>query len=78
MDELILSSLRQRHRKVLRFSRTILSPFENSAKYALEKFAADLNFFVGGLNATNRFLIYTGNFDRDGIDLVGSPSLSHG
>ncbi|OAV92975.1 STE/STE11/SSK protein kinase, variant [Puccinia triticina 1-1 BBBD Race 1] len=75
-NELILSSLRQRHRKVLRFSRTILSRFENSAEYALEKFSIDLSFFVGGLNETNHFLIYTGNFERDGIYLVGSPSLS--
>ncbi|EFP77146.2 STE protein kinase [Puccinia graminis f. sp. tritici CRL 75-36-700-3] len=75
-NELILSSLRQRHRKVLRFSRTILSRFENSAEYALEKYAIDLSFFVGGLNETNHFLIYTGNFERDGIYLVGSPSLS--
>lgn len=75
-NDLILSSLRQRHRKVLRFSRTILSRFENSAEYALDKFSIDLSFFVGGLNETNHFLIYTGNFERDGIYLVGSPSLS--
>lgn len=75
-NDLILSSLRQRHRKVLRFSRTILSRFENSAEYALEKSAIDLSLFVGGLNETNHFLIYTGNFERDGIYLVGSPSLS--
>ncbi|PLW44848.1 hypothetical protein PCANC_10791 [Puccinia coronata f. sp. avenae] len=75
-NELILSSLRQRHRKVLRFSRTILSRFENSAEYALDKNSVDLSFFVGGLNETNHFLIYTGNFERDGIYLVGSPSLS--
>lgn len=75
-NDLILSSLRQRHRKVLRFSRTILSRFENSAEYALEKSAVDLSLFVGGLNETNHFLIYTGNFERDGIYLVGSPSLS--
>ncbi|KAH9466423.1 hypothetical protein Pst134EB_001480 [Puccinia striiformis f. sp. tritici] len=72
-NELILSSLRQRHRKVLRFSRTILSRFENSAEYALERYSIDLSFFVGGLNETNHFLIYTGNFERDGIYLVGSP-----
>ncbi|MBW0465975.1 hypothetical protein O181_005690 [Austropuccinia psidii MF-1] len=75
-NDLILSSLRQRHRKVLRFSRTILSRFENSAEYSLERFAIDLSFFVGGLNETNHFLIYTGTFERDGIYLVGSPSLS--
>ncbi|KAI9602209.1 hypothetical protein KEM48_000778 [Puccinia striiformis f. sp. tritici PST-130] len=56
-NELILSSLRQRHRKVLRFSRTILSRFENSAEYALERYSIDLSFFVGGLNETNHFLI---------------------
>ncbi|KAI8461431.1 STE protein kinase [Phakopsora pachyrhizi] len=75
-NDLILSSLRQRHRKVLRFSRTILSRFENSAEYSLERYSIDLSFFVGGLNETNHFLIYTGTFEREGIYLVGSPSLS--
>lgn len=47
--ELILSSLCQRHRKVLRFSRTILSRFKNLAEYALNKNLVDLSFFVGGV-----------------------------
>lgn len=73
--EVILSSLRQRHRKVLRFARTILGRFENSAEYLLDRQAIDLLLFVNGLVETNHFLIYTGTFEKEGIYLVGGPSL---
>ena len=68
-----LDNVRARHRKLLRFSRTMLTRFENSAEYVLDNI--DLTAFINGLVATDHFMIYTGTFERDGIYMIGDPSL---
>lgn len=51
----------------------MLQRFENSAEFHLD--GVDLGAFISGLVASNHFLIYTDSFERDGIYLVGDPTL---
>lgn len=51
----------------------MLQRFENSAEYTLDNI--DLAAFVGGLVETDHFIIYTGTFEREGIYMIGDPSL---
>lgn len=53
--------------------RTMLQRFENSAEYNLENI--DLAAFLNGLVETQHFIIYTGTFEREGIYVIGDPSL---
>ncbi|KAK4704398.1 mitogen-activated protein kinase kinase kinase, partial [Phenoliferia sp. Uapishka_3] len=68
-----LDNVRARHRKLLRFGKTMLQRFENSAEYKLEDI--DLATFLNGLVETRHFIIYTGTFEREGIYVIGDPSL---
>jgi mitogen-activated protein kinase kinase kinase len=51
----------------------MLQRFENSAEYNLENI--DLAAFVNALVETDHFIIYTGTFEREGIYMIGDPSL---
>lgn len=51
----------------------MLQRFENSAEYKLENI--DLATFLNGLVETEHFIIYTGTFEREGIYVIGDPSL---
>ncbi|SGY70189.1 BQ5605_C004g03118 [Microbotryum silenes-dioicae] len=68
-----LDNVRARHRKLLRFGKTMLQRFENSAEYLLDDI--DLTAFINGLVDSHHFMIYTGTFERDGIYIVGDPSM---
>ncbi|KAI5475809.1 mitogen-activated protein kinase kinase kinase [Pseudohyphozyma bogoriensis] len=68
-----LDNVRARHRKLLRFGKTMLQRFENSAEYSLDNI--ELAAFLHGLVETDHFIIYTGSFEKEGIYMVGDPSL---
>ncbi|GAA5955428.1 hypothetical protein JCM3765_006774 [Sporobolomyces pararoseus] len=68
-----LDNVRARHRKLLRFGKTMLQRFENSAEYSLDNI--DLTTFINCLIASDHFMIYTGTFEREGIYIIGDPSL---
>ncbi|GAA6061750.1 hypothetical protein JCM10212_000730 [Sporobolomyces blumeae] len=68
-----LDNVRARHRKLLRFGKTMLQRFENSAEYSLDNI--DLTTFINCLIASDHFMIYTGTCEREGIYIVGDPSL---
>ncbi|GAA5924987.1 uncharacterized protein JCM15063_005785 [Sporobolomyces koalae] len=68
-----LDNVRARHRKLLRFGKTMLQRFENSAEYSLDNI--DLTTFINCLIASDHFMIYTGTFEREGIYIIGDPAL---
>ncbi|GAA5901977.1 uncharacterized protein JCM6883_000455 [Sporobolomyces salmoneus] len=68
-----LDNVRARHRKLLRFGKTMLQRFENSAEYSFDNI--DLTTFINSLIASDHFMIYTGTFEREGIYIIGDPSL---
>lgn len=51
----------------------MLQRFENSAEYHLDNI--DLASFINALVETDHFIIYTGTFEREGIYIIGGPSL---
>lgn len=51
----------------------MLTRFENSAEYHLDNI--DLTAFINALVASDHFMIYTGTFEREGIYMIGDPSL---
>jgi mitogen-activated protein kinase kinase kinase len=51
----------------------MLQRFENSAEYLLE--GIDLGIFVNALVETDHFMIYTGTFEKQGIYVIGDPTL---
>lgn len=51
----------------------MLQRFENSAEYSLDNI--DLTTFINCLIASDHFMIYTGTFEREGIYIIGDPSL---
>lgn len=55
-------------------NRTMLTRFENSAEYHLDNI--DLTTFISALVETNHFIIYTGTFEREGIYIIGDPTLN--
>ncbi|GAA6006096.1 hypothetical protein JCM10207_000521 [Rhodosporidiobolus poonsookiae] len=68
-----LDNVRARHRKLLRFGRSMLLRFENSAEYTLENI--DLTAFMNSLIASDHFMIYTGLYEGEGTYIIGDPSL---
>ncbi|GAA5973297.1 hypothetical protein JCM11641_003058 [Rhodosporidiobolus odoratus] len=68
-----LDNVRARHRKLLRFGRSMLLRFENSAEYTLDNI--DLTAFMNSLIASDHFMIYTGLYEGEGTYIVGDPSL---
>lgn len=67
-------SVRLRHRKLFRFSKTLSSRFENSTEYSLEgqQYWADL---VNNLVETGHFFAYTAAVEHDGVYIIADPSL---
>lgn len=53
--------------------RSMLQRFENSAEFHLD--GVDLRAFISGLVASDHFLVYTDSFERDGIYVIGDPTL---
>ena len=51
----------------------MLQRFENSAEYHLDNI--DLTSFINALVETDHFIIYTGTFEKEGIYMIGDPSL---
>ncbi|BGP37387.1 Suppressor of Sensor Kinase (SLN1) [Rhodotorula kratochvilovae] len=68
-----LDNVRARHRKLLRFARSMLLRFENSAEYTLDNI--HLRTFIDALVASDHFMIYTGVYEGDGTYIIGDPSL---
>ncbi|BGP19019.1 hypothetical protein JCM10213_009272 [Rhodosporidiobolus nylandii] len=68
-----LDNVRARHRKLLRFGRSMLLRFENSAEYTLDNI--DLTAFMNSLIASDHFMIYTGLYESEGTYVIGDPSL---
>ncbi|KAH8914385.1 hypothetical protein BT69DRAFT_1253553, partial [Atractiella rhizophila] len=69
----MLDNIRSRHRRLLRFARNMLQRFENSSEYNLAE--VDLNLFMNALQESNHFFVYTGTFEKNGMYIIGSPSL---
>ncbi|GAA5829126.1 hypothetical protein JCM11251_004133 [Rhodosporidiobolus azoricus] len=68
-----LDNVRARHRKLLRFGRSMLTRFENSAEFTLEN--VDLTAFMNALMESGHFMIYTGLYEGEGTYIIGDPSL---
>ncbi|GAA6053671.1 hypothetical protein JCM3770_001689 [Rhodotorula araucariae] len=68
-----LDNVRARHRKLLRFARSMLLRFENSAEYTLDN--VHLRTFIDALVASDHFMIYTGVYEGEGTYIIGDPSL---
>ncbi|GAA5871857.1 hypothetical protein JCM8547_003289 [Rhodosporidiobolus lusitaniae] len=68
-----LDNVRARHRKLLRFGRSMLLRFENSAEYTLDNI--DLTAFMNSLISSDHFMIYTGLYEGEGTYIIGDPSL---
>ncbi|GAA6034982.1 hypothetical protein JCM8097_002128 [Rhodosporidiobolus ruineniae] len=68
-----LDNVRARHRKLLRFGRSMLLRFENSAEFSLDNI--DLTSFINSLVASDHFMIYTGLYEGEGTYIIGDPSL---
>ncbi|GAA5885121.1 hypothetical protein JCM6882_007238 [Rhodosporidiobolus microsporus] len=68
-----LDNVRARHRKLLRFGRSMLTRFENSAEYTLDN--VDLTAFMNALISSDHFMIYTGLYEGEGTYIIGDPSL---
>lgn len=68
-----LDNVRARHRKLLRFGRSMLLRFENSAEYTLDHI--DLKSFIDGLVASDHFMVYTGVYESEAVYVIADPSL---
>ncbi|GJN88041.1 hypothetical protein Rhopal_000997-T1 [Rhodotorula paludigena] len=68
-----LDNVRARHRKLLRFGRSMLLRFENSAEYSLDNI--HLRAFVEALVESDHFMVYTGIYEGEGTYIIGDPSL---
>ncbi|GAA5917268.1 hypothetical protein JCM8208_006845 [Rhodotorula glutinis] len=68
-----LDNVRARHRKLIRFGRSMLLRFENSAEYTLDNI--HLRTFIDALVASDHFMIYTGVYEGEGTYVIGDPSL---
>ncbi|KAE9410657.1 hypothetical protein BT96DRAFT_234172 [Gymnopus androsaceus JB14] len=70
----ILDSVRLRYRKLQRFARVLTHRFSNSAEYSLESLE-QLDHFIDCLVATDHFLVYTHQYEEEGMYIVASNSL---
>ncbi|GAA5872874.1 hypothetical protein JCM3774_006352 [Rhodotorula dairenensis] len=68
-----LDNVRARHRKLLRFGRSMLLRFENSAEYTLDHI--DLKSFIDALVESDHFMVYTGVYESEAVYVVADPSL---
>lgn len=67
-------NVRLRHRKLLRFSKTLSSRFENSSEYSVTE-QRNWNDLVVNLVETGHFFAYTASVERDGVYIIADPSL---
>ncbi|BGO88913.1 hypothetical protein NBRC10512_003431 [Rhodotorula toruloides] len=68
-----LDNVRARHRKLLRFGRSMLLRFENAAEYSLD--GIDLGTFIESLVDSDHFLVYTDVYEAEATYIVADPSL---
>lgn len=73
----ILDSARVRQRKLFRFSRLLGQRFENATEFNISIGSNQLQELCDALMASGHFLVHAPNIEREGIFLIGSPSLYH-
>ncbi|ORY75407.1 hypothetical protein BCR37DRAFT_352181 [Protomyces lactucae-debilis] len=71
----LLENTRLRHRKLLRFSKTLSTRFENATEYSIDNQQA-WNDLVANLIDTGHSFAYTAAVEHDGIYIIADPSLS--
>ncbi|CCG82258.1 MAP kinase kinase kinase wis4 [Taphrina deformans PYCC 5710] len=67
-------NVRLRHRKLLRFSKSLSSRFENSTEYSIAT-QQDWNELISNLVETGHFFAYTASVEHDGVYIIADPSL---
>lgn len=67
--------VRLRHRKLLRFSKTLSSRYENSTEYNIDG-QQNWNDLVANLVDTGHFFAYTASVEREGVYIIADPSLA--
>jgi mitogen-activated protein kinase kinase kinase len=70
----LLENTRLRHRKLLRFSKTLSSQFENATEYSIDSQQA-WNDLVAILINSGHSFAYTAAVEHDGIYIIADPSL---
>ena len=71
----LLENTRLRHRKLLRFSKTLSTRFENSTDYAVEDSKA-WNEIVAVLADTSHVFAYTASLEQDGLYVIVDQALA--
>ena len=67
-------NVRLRYRKLLRFSKTLSSRFENSTEYSVGSQQV-WNQLIRNLVDTGHFFAYTASIEHDGVYIIADPSL---
>lgn len=70
----LLKNTQIRFRKILRFSETLNSRFENASDFVISE--GHLPDLVNRLSTTGHFLAYTANLERDGVFVIADHTLS--
>ncbi len=70
----LLENVRLRHRKLLRFSKTLSGKFDNSTEYSIDS-PENWTALVEELVATGHFFAYTASIEHDGVYIIADPSL---